>query len=319
MAESCKPAVLAVAGPTASGKTGLGVFLARELGCEIISTDSMQIYRGLDVGTAKVTPEEMQGIPHHCLDIRTPEQPFSVADFVDLANEKAAEILSRGKVPLLVGGTGLYLESFLKGVRFAPDKTDPAIRPTLAQELETYGAEEMYRRLQEIDPEAASATHPNNTVRVLRALEHYRATGQTLSQQRKQSLPEERPYRSLVFGLDFPDRDQLYQRINRRVDLMMEQGLLPEALQVYQHRDTYRTAAQAIGYKEFFPYFAEESALEPCVEKLKQSSRQYAKRQLTWFRRMDEVVWLDAGAPNMKETALAQARQFLQQAAGGAL
>lgn len=315
MADLSKPAVLAVAGPTASGKTSLGVFLAAELGCEIISTDSMQIYKGLDVGTAKVTAEEMCGIPHHGLDIRTPEEAFSVADFVDLANATTHQILQRGNIPLLVGGTGLYLESFLKGVRFAPDKTDPAIRQALSQELAEVGAEEMYRRLELVDPEVAHATHPNNTVRVLRALEHYRATGHTLSEQRKMSLPDEPPYRALVFGLDFPERAQLYHRIDQRVDQMMEQGLLAEAELVYRNREAYRTAAQAIGYKEFFPYFEQECELAPCVEKLKQASRNYAKRQLTWFRRMDNICWLDAGAPNVKETALEKARQFLQTSA----
>lgn len=313
MADLCKPAVLAVAGPTASGKTSLGVFLAKQLGCEIISTDSMQIYKGLDVGTAKATQEEMCGVPHHCLDIRTPEQVFSVADFVDLANQKATEIMQRGKTPLLVGGTGLYLESFIKGVRFAPDKANPEIRAKLTKELEQYGAEEMYLRLEKVDPQAAHATHPNNTVRVLRALEHYQATGQTLSEQRANSLPEEPPYHALVFGLDFPDRAQLYERIDQRVDLMVEQGLLQEAEMVYQNRESYRTAAQAIGYKEFFPYFEQTAELKQCVDKLKQASRNYAKRQLTWFRRMENICWLDASAPDVKETALNRAKQFLEQ------
>lgn len=313
MADLCKPAVLAVAGPTASGKTSLGVFLAKQLGCEIISTDSMQIYKGLDVGTAKVTQEEMCGVPHHCLDIRTPEQVFSVADFVDLANQKATEIMQRGKTPLLVGGTGLYLESFIKGVRFAPDKANPEIRARLTKELEQYGAEEMYLRLEKVDPQAAHATHPNNTVRVLRALEHYQATGQTLSEQRANSLLEEPPYHALVFGLDFPDRAQLYERIDHRVDLMVEQGLLQEAEMVYQNRESYRTAAQAIGYKEFFPYFEQTAELKQCVDKLKQASRNYAKRQLTWFRRMENICWLDASAPDVKETALNRAKQFLEQ------
>ena len=315
MADLCKPIVLAVAGPTASGKTGLGVFLARQLNGEIISTDSMQIYKGLDVGTAKVTAEEMQGIPHHCLDICTPEQPFSVADFVALANQKAAEIAARGHLPILVGGTGLYLESFVKGVQFAPDKTDPALRQALQQELAQFGPQEMYRRLEAVDPQAARATHPNNTVRVLRALEHYRATGSTLSQQKEKSLPPEPPYRALIFGLDFPQRAQLYARIDQRVELMMQQDLLAEAALVYQNRESFCTAAQAIGYKEFFPYFeaGQDPALLPaCVDKLKQASRNYAKRQLTWFRRMKDVCWLDAGAPDVRQTALARAAEFLK-------
>lgn len=312
MGELCKPKILAVAGPTATGKTALGVYLAQQLGGEVISSDSMQIYKGLDVGTAKVTKEEMCGVPHYCLDIRTPEQPFSVADFTELAKAHAEEIASRGKLPILVGGTGLYLESLIKGVQFAPDKTDPAIRRKLAQELELLGAEEMYRRLEAIDPESAHATHANNTVRVLRALEHYYSTGQTLTQQKANSLPPQAPYRSLVFVLDFPNREQLYDRINRRVDLMLENGLLAEAELVYQNRDQYRTAAQAIGYKEFFPYFEQQADLAQCADKLKQASRNYAKRQLTWFRRMQDVVWLDAGAPDVKQTALRLAAAFLE-------
>lgn len=169
----------------------------------------------------------------------------------------------------------------------------------------------MYAELQAVDPEAAAAIHPNNHVRVLRALEHYRATGKKLSEQKADSLPPERPYRSLILGLDFPERAQLYRRIDLRVDLMMEQDLLNEAKRVWEHRDTYKTAAQAIGYKEFFPYFAGESALAPCVEKLKQASRNYAKRQLTWFRHMDGVVWLDAGAPDAMQTAIRKTSEFL--------
>ena len=169
----------------------------------------------------------------------------------------------------------------------------------------------MYAQLQAVDPEAAAAIHPNNQVRVLRALEHYRATGKRLSEQKAESLPAERPYRSLVLGLDFPERAQLYRRIDLRVDKMMENGLLPEAELVYQNRERFKTAAQAIGYKEFFPYFEGNAALEDCVEKLKQASRNYAKRQLTWFRHMDGVVWLDAGAPEVQQCACRAVQEFL--------
>jgi tRNA dimethylallyltransferase len=309
---SSKPAVLAVAGPTATGKTALGVFLAEALSGEIISADSMQIYRGLDIGTAKVTPQETHGIPHYGIDILPPEAAFSVADFCMMAAGFAADIEKRCKVPILVGGTGLYLESFLNGVRFAPDKTDPALRASLAAELKERGAEEMYRELEKADPEAARATHPNNTVRVLRALEHYRATGKTLTEQKAASLPPEKPYRALIFGLDYPERAALYEKIDRRVDRMLEAGVLGEAELVYQNRERYRTAAQAIGYKEFFPYFAGESDLAACTDKLKQASRNYAKRQLTWFRRMEGVCWLDAGASDIQKQALDAARQFLK-------
>lgn len=313
MAESCnkKHPVLAVVGPTATGKTALGVTLAETFGGEVISADSMQLYKGLDVGTAKVTPDETHGIPHHAVDLLTPDEPFSVADFVALAGRLEADISARGRLPILVGGTGLYVQSFLYGVRFAAEKTPDGLREQLAAELAEKGPEAMYKELQEADPEAAAAIHPNNQVRVLRALEHFRATGKRLSEQKAQSLPPERPYRSLVLGLDFPDRAQLYRRIDLRVDQMMEQDLLNEAKRVWEHRDTYKTAAQAIGYKEFFPYFAGESALAPCVKKLKQASRNYAKRQLTWFRHMEGICWLDASAPDVREQAVHLTNEFL--------
>ena len=306
-----KPAVAAVVGPTATGKTALGVALARRFDGEIISADSMQIYKGLDVGTAKVTPEETGGIPHHGVDILAPDQLFSVADFTAMAGQLEQEITGRGHLPILVGGTGLYVQSFLNGVRFTEEKAPEGLREQLAAELAEKGGAAMYAQLQAVDPEAAAAIHPNNQVRVLRALEHYRSTGRRLSQQKADSLPTERPYRSLVLGLDFPDREQLYRRINLRVDRMLEAGLLQEAELVWQNRQSYRTAAQAIGYKEFFPYFEQTATLERCAEKLKQASRNYAKRQLTWFRHMGGVVWLDAGAPDVVEAAARIMQDFL--------
>lgn len=307
-----KHPVLAVAGPTATGKTALGVALAKQFGGEVISADSMQIYRGLDVGTAKVTAEETQGVPHHCVDFLTPEEVFSVADFTALAARLEQEISARGALPILVGGTGLYIQSFLEGIRFTEEKPSNGLREQLAAELEARGPEAMYAELLSVDPQAAATIHPNNRVRVLRALEHYRATGRRLSEQKAASRPGQRPYRSLVLGLDFADRAQLYRRIDLRVDRMMEQGLLEEARLVYDHRDSYRTAAQAIGYKEFFPYFAGEAELAACVEKLKQASRNYAKRQLTWFRHMEGVVWLQADAPDLLDEACRRTEEFLE-------
>lgn len=307
-----KHPVLAVVGPTATGKTALGVALAKRFGGEVISADSMQIYRGLDVGTAKVTAEETQGVPHHCVDFLPPEEVFSVADFTALAARLEQEISARGALPILVGGTGLYIQSFLEGIRFTEEKPSNGLREQLAAELEARGPEAMYAELLSVDPQAAAAIHPNNRVRVLRALEHYRATGRRLSEQKAASRPSQRPYRSLVLGLDFTDRAQLYRRIDLRVDRMMEQGLLEEARLVYDHRDSYRTAAQAIGYKEFFPYFAGEAELAACVEKLKQASRNYAKRQLTWFRHMEGVVWLQADAPDLLDEACRRTEEFLE-------
>ncbi len=313
MAALCekKHSIVAVVGPTASGKTSLGVALAEQFDGEIISADSMQIYKGLDVGTAKVTAEETHGIPHHGVDILPPDVPFSVADFTALAGRLEGEISGRGHLPILVGGTGLYVQSFLYGVRFTEEKAPDGLREQLAAELAEKGPDAMYSQLQAADPEAAAAIHPNNHVRVLRALEHYRATGKKLSEQKAASLPPERPYRSLILGLDFPERAQLYRRIDLRVDQMMEQGLLEEAKRVYKNRNTFRTAAQAIGYKEFFPYLEGASELAPCVEKLKQASRNYAKRQLTWFRHMEGVVWLDASAPEVQARAAETVKEFL--------
>ena len=310
----CKHPVVAVVGPTASGKTALSIALAKRFHGEIVSCDSMQIYRGLDIGTAKATTEEQQAVPHHGIDICSPEQVFSVADFVQYAAQKEQELFARGQLPILCGGTGLYVQSFLDGVRFTAEKTDPGVRQTLQAELEQRGAQAMYEELLQVDPQAAAQIHPNNTVRVLRALEHYRSTGQTLSEQKLDSIPEQKPYRSLVLCLNFADRQKLYERIDRRVDLMLQQGVLEEAYRVYQNRHTYRTAAQAIGYKEFFPYFEQTQTLEGCVAKLKQASRNYAKRQLTWFRRMENVIWLDAQAPDeVVAAAVDRVERFLKE------
>ena len=311
MDASYKHPVVAVVGPTATGKTALGVSLAQHFSGEVISCDSMQIYKGLDVGTAKVTPEETCGIPHHGVDILTPDKTFSVADFTAMTAELEQQISARGHLPILVGGTGLYVQSFLYGVRFAEEKAPAGLREQLAAELAEKGGAAMYEQLKQADPEAAAAIHPNNQVRVLRALEHYRATGKKLSEQKADALPPERPYRSLVLGLDFPDRADLYRRIDLRVDKMQDAGILQEAEYVWQNRETFRTAAQAIGYKEFFPYFEGTAPLDACTEKLKQASRNYAKRQLTWFRHMDGVVWLDAGAPDVVEAALRKTDEFL--------
>ena len=303
--------MVAVVGPTATGKTALGVALAQQFSGEVISADSMQIYKGLDIGTAKVTPEETCGVPHHGVDILTPEKTFSVADFTALAGEHIRDITAREHLPLLVGGTGLYVQSLLYGVRFTEEKAPDGLRERLAAELAEKGPAALYAQLQAVDPEAAAAIHPNNQVRVLRALEHYRATGKKLSEQKAASLPPERPYRSLILGLDFPDRAALYRRIDLRVDKMLQAGLLAEAEYVWHNRAQFRTAAQAIGYKEFFPYFEQTAALETCTEKLKQASRNYAKRQLTWFRHMDGVVWLDAGAADVQQQAIQLTHEFL--------
>ena len=229
------------------------------------------------------------------MDFLPPEQTFSVADFVEAANREVKDIAARGRLPILVGGTGLYIESFLNGVRFAEQKADPALREKLEQEAAALGPEAMHQKLAAVDPDYAATVHPNNVGRVVRALELYYSTGKTMSLQRAESLPETPPFDSLVFCLAPADRAQLYRRIDLRVDRMLEAGILEEAKLVFENRGCYRTAAQAIGYKEFFPYFEGTAELAACADKLKQASRNYAKRQLTWFRRMENIIWLDPG------------------------
>lgn len=311
MAEWDKQRIVAIGGPTASGKTSFSVALAQKFGGEVICADSMQIYEGLDVGTAKVTPEEMQGVPHHMVGFLKPEQPYSVADFVTGADGCIREIAGRGKLPFVVGGTGLYIESLVTGVQFAPQKPNPELRRKLEEKAQQLGPEAMHRELEKIDPEYAAKVHPNNTGRVIRALELYYGTGVTMTAQRAASIPPEPPYKALVLCLDWP-REVLYERIDRRVDQMLDEGILAEAELVWKNKETYKTAAQAIGYKEFFPYFEGAAAVPECAAQLKQASRNYAKRQLTWFRRMQNVVWIQAGEPDALENAEQAIRAHLE-------
>jgi len=284
--------IVVVCGPTASGKSGLAVALSKRLNGEIISADSMQIYRGLDIGTAKVTEEEMQGVPHHLLDICDPSESYSVAEFVQQANSCIEQIEEKGRLPILCGGTGLYISSLLAGVQFVEHPATPDLRAQLEQEAAQKGNEAMWQQLQLVDPYSAAAIHPNNIKRVLRALEIYRQTGLTMTQQAAQSLPDCPPYNALVLGLTCRDRQKLYDRIDTRFDSMIQCGLLEEARQVLFHRESWVTAAQAIGYKEFFPYLLGESSLTECTEQAKRASRRYAKRQLTWFNRVPDICWL---------------------------
>lgn len=311
MADLSKPRVVAVGGPTASGKTALSVALARAFDGEIINADSMQIYKNLDVGTAKPSAEERQGIPHYLLDFLPPETPYSVADFTAAADPLIRDITARGRLPLVVGGTGLYITSLLSGMAFAPEKTDPAIRARLQALADTEGGATLYAELQRIDPDYAAQVHPNNLPRVIRALELFEATGRRMSDQRREARPAEAPYHALCLCLTCRDRAVLYSRIDRRVDEMVENGVLDEARQVYDHRDAYRTAAQAIGYKEFFPYFEGTANLTECTERLKQATRNYAKRQLTWFRRQNDAVWLYLDEEGVTERACTLVRAFL--------
>ena len=313
MADLCNlPRMVAIGGPTATGKTALSVALAKEFGGEVINADSMQNYRGLDVGTAKPTAGERQGIPHHLMDFLPPEAPYSVADFTAAAAPLIEQLNSAGKLPIVTGGTGLYITSLMKGTAFAPEKTDPAIRARLQAEADEQGSAALYARLQQIDPAYAEKLHPNNLPRVIRALELFEATGRRMSEQQRAALAAEPPYRSLCICLTCRDRAELYRRIDRRVDSMLQNGVLEEAKLVYDNREIYRTAAQAIGYKEFFPYFAGEKPLNDCTNRLKQATRNYAKRQLTWFRHQADGVWLYVDEEPPAPRAAELVRQFLR-------
>ena len=308
---AAKPRVVAIGGPTATGKTALSVALAKRFGGEIISADSMQIYQGLDVGTAKVTPEEMQGVPHHLVGFLAPEQAFSVADFTTLAGKTITQLTAQGKLPLVVGGTGLYITSLLNGIGFTPEKVDPAIRQELQARLQAEGSQALYAELAAVDPGYAAKVHPNNTPRVIRALELYRATGRKMSAEREAARPAENPYRSLCLCLTCRDRTLLYQRIDTRCDRMMQSGILEEAKLVYDHRDTYRTAAQAIGYKEFVDALDGRCTIEEAADLVRQSSRRYAKRQLTWFRRNKAIHWLIRDTGDTGREILENARRIV--------
>lgn len=287
--------------------------LAQRFGGEIIGADSMQIYRGLDVGTAKPLPGEQGGVAHHLVGFLPPEQPFSVADYVAAAGACIAGVTARGALPIVVGGTGLYITSLLDGVRFAPEQPDPALRAALQCRAQAEGPGPLYRELQAVDPAYAATVHPNNLPRVIRALELWHATGRKMSEERRQSRPAQRPYRALCLCLACRDRAVLYRRIDARVDRMLEQGILREAELVYRNRGLYRTAAQAIGYKEFFPYFEGQATVNDCANRLKQASRNYAKRQLTWFRHQDGVQWLYTDEPLFRQQAQALVEGFLAQ------
>ncbi|MBP0980611.1 MAG: tRNA (adenosine(37)-N6)-dimethylallyltransferase MiaA [Oscillospiraceae bacterium] len=286
-----KITVLAVVGPTASGKTALGIELAKKYNGEVVSADSMQIYRYMDIATAKPTKEEMGDIPHHLIDFVEPEDKYSVARYVEDATRVIDDIISRGKMPVIVGGTGLYIDSLLGGIAFNEQPENDEIRAELQREAAEKGNEAMHDILKEIDPEYAKTLHPNNSGRVIRAIELFRLTGLTMTQQLENSRKQPSRYNPVMLGIGFDDREKLYERINLRVDLMLKDGILDEVKEFYEHHDA-KTAAQAIGCKEFLPYISGEKSLEECVFQLKQSTRRYAKRQLTWFRRNEAINWL---------------------------
>lgn len=286
--------VIVICGPTASGKTALAVELAKHYNGEVISADSMQIYTDMDIASAKPTAEEQQGIPHHLVGFLDPAESFSVADYVVMCNGCVKDILSRGKTPIICGGTGLYISSFVDNLTFDDSERDLAFREEMRKFAEENGNAALLEKLREIDPDTANSLHENNVGRIIRALEVYHTTGHTISQAKEMSRQNPSPYDFIIISLDFEDRTILHERINRRVDDMVKRGLVVEARQCFDVPNR-PTAAQAIGCKELYPYFRGERSLEDCIEELKLRTRQYAKRQLTWFRRDSRISRLIIG------------------------
>lgn len=283
--------VIAVVGPTASGKTSLSIEIAKHFSGQVVSADSMQIYEKMNIATAKPTDDEMQGIPHHLIGFQPINKKFSVAEYVTLAKSCIEKIHNQGDLPVVAGGTGLYIDSLLQNIQFSKEEGNNELRNELTEMFDEKGAEFMLGLLREIDPETAEKLHLNDKSRIIRALEIFKATGKTMTEQKILSREEESPFDVLYIGINYRDRNVLYDRINRRVDIMVENGLLDEAKDFYNiSRDT--TACQAIGYKELAPYFNGEKSLEDCLESLKIETRHYAKRQLTWFRKNENINWV---------------------------
>lgn len=302
--------VIVIAGPTATGKTALSVQLAKEMNTEIISSDSIQIYKKLNIGSAKPEEEEKQGIVHHLMDFLEPNSVYSVADYVKDAKEKIDELLALGKTPIITGGTGLYISSLVDNVKFSDGEVDTTVRDRLNDELKIIGIDAMYERLKAIDPDSAECIHPNNTKRVIRALEIYETTGKTKKEHEKASKLKKSPYNFCLIGLDC-EREILYERINKRVDIMIEKGLFDEVEELLLSgvsRDA--QSMQGIGYKEVVMALEGEITEDECIELIKKNSRNYAKRQLTWFRR-GNYQWFDSSDINLYENVRKYIGEFI--------
>lgn len=300
--------VLVIVGPTAVGKTALSIELAKKFDGEIISGDSMQIYRGLDIGTAKVSQEEMAGVPHHLIDIRQIQETYSVAEFQQEGRKKIEEITARGHLPIVVGGTGLYIQALLHDYQLGTEKeADTAVREKYIRYAEKNGNQQLWMLLQEKDPVAAEKIHANNQRKVIRALEVLELTGKSITQE----TPPPKLYDYFLIGLT-TKRERLYQRINQRVDLMMTTGLIQEAERLRDFPEV--QAAKGIGYQEFFPYFSGRGTLEEVAEEIKLHSRRYAKRQLTWFRNRMTPVWVDLiEEPALKSSLEKEVAEWLEE------
>ena len=303
--------IICIAGPTASGKTALAVELAKELNGEVVSCDSMQVYKRMDIGTAKPTMEEMQGIPHHMIDVAEPEEDFSVSRYCCMAAPIVDDIVARGKTAIIAGGTGLYMDSLMRGNAFAPFPST-GVRERLEAQADSEGMETMLSRLSSIDPEAAARLHLSDRKRIIRALEVYLETGQTITEHNRKTQLIPPKYSPLWLGLDFDDRAELYRRIDARVDIMLEMGLISEIQDLLASGIPPKcTAMQAIGYKEFVHALHGEETIAQAAEEVKKSSRHYAKRQLTWFRRNPRLHWLKRQTGEKNEEILSIARQII--------
>ena len=303
--------IICIAGPTASGKTALAVELAKDLSGEVVSCDSMQVYKRMDIGTAKPTEEEMQGIPHHMIDVAEPDEDFSVSRYCCMAAPIVDDIVARGKTAIIAGGTGLYMDSLIRGNAFAPFPST-GVREKLEAQADSEGMEFMLNWLRSIDPEAAARLHLSDRKRIIRALEVYLETGQTITEYNRKTQQIPPKYSPLWLGLDFADRAELYRRIDTRVDLMLEMGLISEIQGLLASGIPPRcTAMQAIGYKEFVAALHGEETIAQAAEEVKKSSRHYAKRQLTWFRRNPKLHWLKRQTGQKNEEILSIARQII--------
>ena len=303
--------VISVVGPTASGKTKLSVELAKRLNGEIVSADSMQIYKGMQIATAKPDEEEKSGIIHHLMDFLPPSETYSVAMYVKDASRCIEDINSREKLPIIVGGTGLYVDSLLNNIKFSEENRDEKLCDELRNIYNNEGIDKLLDILKSFDKKTYERlSREKNVKRIIRAIEFYKTTGKTISKQIENSRLIESPYKAIKIGLNFKDREKLYDRINRRVDLMLEQGLLEEAFQVINSDLSY-TSVKAIGYKELMPYFNKEKTLEECIDKLKQETRRYAKRQITWFKRDTDINWIYIDEINSFDELLSKAIQII--------
>ena len=308
------PKILVICGPTASGKTALAVELALRHHGEVVSADSMQIYRRMDIGTAKPTREEMRGVPHHMLDVADPEEDFSVARYVDMAAKCVDDILSRGRLPILAGGTGLYIDSLLSGRTFAPFQPDSPLRGELEEQLRREGGAAMLARLAQVDPDSAARLHPNDEKRIVRALEVYQSTGKTITQHNLETQAIPPRYDALTLALAFERREDMWSRIDRRVDQMMDQGLVAEVQGLLDSGVPAKcTAMQAIGYKEMAAALLSGGDVRSAAEEIQLRSRQYAKRQLTWFKRNKAARWLLWGREPDFAAALQTSTEYMEE------